>query len=85
MTVEVMSGASDTGRRARVEKPHAYAEAGIPVFLLIDRKADEVRVHSQPDGERYEMVVAVPFGKSATLPEPVGMELDTEPLKNWVH
>ncbi|MFC8953991.1 Uma2 family endonuclease [Streptomyces sp. NPDC057101] len=85
MTVEVTSGASDTGRRARVEKPHAYAEAGIPVFLLIDRKAGEVRVHSQPYGERYERVVAVPFGKSTTLPEVVGMELDTEPLKNWVH
>lgn len=31
------------------------------------------------------MVVTVPFGKTVALPEPVGMELDTEPLKNWVH
>ncbi|MFF8834105.1 Uma2 family endonuclease [Streptomyces sp. NPDC015130] len=85
MTVEVTSGDSDTGRRDRVEKPHAYAETGIPVYLLIDRTAGEVKVHSQPDGERYEMVVTVPFGKTVTLPEPVGMELDTEPLKNWVH
>lgn len=41
-------------------------------------------MHSQPDGERYEVVVTVPFGKTVTLPEPVGMGLDTEPLKNWV-
>ncbi|MEU7294007.1 Uma2 family endonuclease [Streptomyces exfoliatus] len=85
MTVEVTSGDSDTGQRDRVDKPRAYAETGIPVYLLIDRTAGEVKVHSQPDGERYEMVATVPFGKTVTLPEPVGMELDTEPLKNWVH
>ncbi|MFK0227851.1 Uma2 family endonuclease [Streptomyces sp. NPDC090303] len=84
MTVEVTSGDADTGQRDRVEKPRAYAQAGIPVYLLVDRTTCEVKVHSQPDGERYEMVVTVPFGKTVTLPEPVGMELDTEPLKNWV-
>ena len=30
------------------------------------------------------MVVTVTSGKTVTLPEPVGMELDTEPLKEWV-
>ncbi|MEU3693514.1 Uma2 family endonuclease [Streptomyces narbonensis] len=85
MVVEVTSGDSDTGHRDRVEKPRAYAETGIPVYLLVDRTTCEVKVHSQPDGERYEMVATVPFGKTVTLPEPVGMELDTEPLKNWVH
>jgi len=84
MTVEVTSGDVDTDRRDRVDKPRAYAESRIPVYLLIDREACEVRVHSRPDGVRYEQVVTVPFGKSVTLPEPVGMELDTEPLKNWV-
>ncbi|KOG28173.1 hypothetical protein ADK34_13970 [Streptomyces viridochromogenes] len=85
MVVEVTSGGSGTGGRDRVEKPRAYAETGIPVYLLVDRTTCEVKVHSQPDGERYEMVATVPFGKTVTLPEPVGMELDTEPLKNWVH
>lgn len=87
MVVEVTSGESDAGHRDRdrVEKPRAYAETAIPVYLLVDRTTCEVKVHSQPDGERYEMVVTVPFGKTVTLPEPVGMELDTEPLKNWVH
>ncbi|MEV4936537.1 Uma2 family endonuclease [Streptomyces zaomyceticus] len=89
MTVEVTSGDSDsdsdTGHRDRVEKPRAYAEAGIPVYLLIDRTTCEVKVYSRPDGERYEIVATLPFGKVVTLPEPVGMELDTEPLKNWVH
>ncbi|GHF47442.1 hypothetical protein GCM10010504_14340 [Streptomyces griseus] len=84
MVVEVTSYDEDTDRRDRVEKPRAYAETGIPVYLLIDRDTCEVKVHSQPDGVRYEQVVTVPYGKTVTLPDPVGIELDTEPLKNWV-
>ncbi|MET8055435.1 Uma2 family endonuclease [Streptomyces microflavus] len=83
MVVEVTSYDEDTDRRDRVEKPRAYAETGIPVYLLIDRDTCEVKVHSQPDGARYEQVVTVPYGKTVTLPDPVGIELDTEPLKNW--
>jgi hypothetical protein len=84
MVVEVTSYDEDTDRRDRVEKPRAYAETGIPVHLLIDRDTCEVKVHSQPDGVRYEQVVTVPYGKTVELPDPVGIELDTEPLKDWV-
>ncbi|WP_265861567.1 Uma2 family endonuclease [Streptomyces sp. SKN60] len=84
MAVEVTSHDSDTDRRDRVEKPRAYAESGIPVYLLIDRAAGEVLVHSQPGEGRYDMVVTVTLGKTVTLPDPVGMELDTEPLTAWV-
>ena len=83
MTVEVTSRDQDTNQRDRVDKPRAYAETGIPVYLLIDRDTGEVKVHSRPDGVRYEQVVTVPFGKAVTLPEPVWIELDTEPLKEW--
>ncbi|WND37564.1 Uma2 family endonuclease [Streptomyces sp. BB1-1-1] len=84
MVVEVTSYDSDTDRRDRVEKPRAYAETGIPVYLLIDRDAFEVKVHSRPDGGLYETVQTLPFGKEVALPEPVGIALDTESLKNWV-
>ncbi|MEU9701886.1 Uma2 family endonuclease [Streptomyces sp. NPDC047981] len=85
MVVEVTSYDADTDRRDRVEKPRAYAETGIPVYLLIDRAQGEVRVHSQPgDAGRYDVVITVTFGKTVTLPDPVGLELDTEPLKDWV-
>ncbi|MFD8756642.1 Uma2 family endonuclease [Kitasatospora sp. NPDC059577] len=84
MVTEVTSFDSDTDRRERVEKPRAYAEAGIPVYLLIDRDSAEVVVHSQPDGVRYESVRTLPFGRTVRLPDPVGISLDTEPLKNWV-
>jgi len=84
MVAEVTSYDSDTDRRDRVEKPRAYAETGIPVYLLIDREAGEVTVFSEPDGVRYESTKTVPFGKPITLPSPVGVTLDTEPLKGWV-
>lgn len=84
MVVEVTSYDSDTDRRDRVEKPRAYAETGIPVYLLIDRGTGEVTVHSEPDGVRYENTKTVPFGKPVALPAPVGITLDTEPLKDWV-
>lgn len=84
MVVEVTSYDEDTDRRDRVEKPRAYAETGIPVYLLIDRDSCEVKVHSGPDGVRYEQAVTVPYGKTVALPDPVGIELDTEPLTSWV-
>ncbi|MFI2236636.1 Uma2 family endonuclease [Streptomyces chrestomyceticus] len=85
MAVEVTSRDHHTDRRDREDKPKAYAETGIPVYLLIDRDTCEVKVHSQPDGGCYEMVLTVPFGKVVSLPDPVGVDLDTEPLKGWVH
>ncbi|MFI6524822.1 Uma2 family endonuclease [Streptomyces uncialis] len=85
MVVEVTSTDSDTTSRDRVDKPRAYAESGIPVYLLIDRGTHEVKVHSLPDGVRYESMLTVPFGKTVPLPDPVGFDLDTEPLKSWVH
>ncbi|WBP89724.1 Uma2 family endonuclease [Kitasatospora cathayae] len=84
MVVQVTDAEVEADHRARVEKPRAYAETGIPVYLLIDRDSAEVVVHSRPDGVRYETVQPLPFGKTVHLPDPVGISLDTEPLKNWV-
>ncbi|QHY98043.1 hypothetical protein SSPS47_23305 [Streptomyces sp. S4.7] len=85
MAVEVTSYDSDTDARDRVEKPRAYAETGIPVYLLIDRDTCEVTVYSEPDGVRYESARTVPFGKTVVLPGPVDIALETEQLKDWVH
>jgi Uma2 family endonuclease len=80
MTVEVTSYDRDTTQRDRVEKPRAYAESAIPVFLLIDRDSREVTVHSEPVGGVYQERHAVAFGKRVSLPEPVGIDLDTQEL-----
>ncbi|MFJ9365657.1 Uma2 family endonuclease [Nocardia sp. NPDC101769] len=84
MVVEVTSDDQDTERRDRQEKPRAYAATGIPVYLLIDRDSCEVTVHSAPNDARYRHILTVPFGATVPLPTPVGIELDTTPLMDWV-
>jgi Uma2 family endonuclease len=84
LVVEITSYDNDTDRRDRVEKPRAYAEAGIAVYLLIDRDSCEVFVYSKPVNGVYSMSVRLPFGSTVELPAPVGMTLDTEPLQAWV-
>jgi Uma2 family endonuclease len=82
MVVEVTS--YDTDKRDREDKPRAYAQTGIPVYLLIDRESRETLVYSEPDGGAYGNIARRCFGKTIALPAPVGITLDTEPLKDWV-
>ncbi|MEO3852245.1 Uma2 family endonuclease [Streptomyces sp. B8F3] len=86
MVVEVTSYDGDTDRRDRQDKPAAYAAAGIPVYLLVDREAGVVAVHTTPDAARgcYLDIHRAPFGEEVTLADPVGITLDTETLKNYV-
>jgi Uma2 family endonuclease len=86
MVVEVTSYDSDTDRRDRHEKPAAYGQAGIPLYLLIDRDSCTVTVHSGPDRHvgGYRDIHTAKFGERVVLPEPMGIELDTEILKNYV-
>jgi Uma2 family endonuclease len=84
MTVEVTSYDSDTHRRDREEKPLGYAEAGIPYYLLIDRDDDSVTLYSDPvPGAGYRSAVKKSFGAKLTLPDPLGIELDTADLKQY--
>ncbi|GLX18960.1 Uma2 family endonuclease [Streptomyces lavendulae] len=85
MVVEVTSFDPDTDQRDRREKCTAYAQSGIPVFLLVDRDADMLTVHSGPEGGMYRQSVSYPYGKTVTLPSPVGITLDTEKLKDYAN
>ena len=85
MVVEVTSYDSDTDRRDRREKPVAYGAAGILFYLLIDRDSCTVMLYSDPDPEvGYRECRKVPFGDPLLLPEPLGIELDTAKLKQYV-
>ncbi|MEV5932196.1 Uma2 family endonuclease [Streptomyces sp. NPDC093250] len=85
MTVEVTSFDSDTHDRDRVEKPQAYAESGIPVYLLIDRDHRSVLVHSDPDPVvGYRNVQKRRLGQKVVLPPPVGITFDTDDLKPYM-
>ncbi|CAL9512331.1 Uma2 family endonuclease [Streptomyces sp. enrichment culture] len=86
MVVEVSSYDPDADRRSRHEKPAAYGEAGIPLYLLIDRDSCTATVHSGPDRRvgGYRNAHVTKFGETLVLPDPVGIELDTEVLRNYV-
>ncbi|MGW4772190.1 Uma2 family endonuclease [Nocardia sp. NPDC004278] len=84
MTVEVTSRGSDSNERDRVEKPIAYAQVEIPIYLLIDRDSAEVVVYSKPNGDKYLDVHRYAIGVEVTLPEPVAVTLDTAPLLDWI-
>ncbi|MDX3747407.1 Uma2 family endonuclease [Streptomyces sp. AK08-02] len=79
MVVEVTSYDSDTDRRDRHEKPAAYGQSGIPLYLLIDRDSCTLTVHSSPDREvgGYRDIRTAKFGEKVLLPDPIGIELDT--------
>jgi len=85
MALEVTSHDPDTDRRDRREKRDGYAEADIPVYLLIDRETCTVIVYSEPDGGTYRARTSHPFGSVVELPDPVGITLETEKLKDYVH
>lgn len=83
MVVEVTSHDRDTDRRDRVDKVRGYAEAGIPVYLLIDRDNDTLVVHSDPRHGTYQRNPSYPYGSLVDLPAPVNITLDTEKLKDY--
>ncbi|MFE9580239.1 Uma2 family endonuclease [Nocardia sp. NPDC006044] len=83
MVVEVTSPDPNSTWRDRVEKPIVYAQTGIPIYLLIDREAARVVVHSESDGDRYQDVHSYAFGREVTLPAQVGISFDSSPLEGW--
>ncbi|KUN94098.1 Uma2 family endonuclease [Streptomyces caeruleatus] len=85
LVLEVTSYVSDTDKRDRQEKPVAYGAAGIPFYLLIDRDACTAKLYSDPERDvGYGNCRTAPFGVPLVVPEPLGIELDTEKLKQYV-
>jgi Uma2 family endonuclease len=83
MVVEVTSHDRDTDRRDRIDKVRGYAEAGIPVYLLIDRDNDTVVVHNDLKNGTYQQSPSYPYGAVVELPAPVNITLETEKLKDY--
>lgn len=85
MTVEVTTNAPDTDRHTRTDKPHAYAAAGIPVHLLVDRDDRSVLVSSRPENGCYRREEKLPFGAPVKIPAPVDIVLDTAPFEEYAN
>jgi Uma2 family endonuclease len=83
MAVEITSHDRDTNQRDRIDKPIGYAEADIPVYLLIDRDNNTVTVFSEPKDGRYQQSPSYPWGATVEIPSPVDITLDTEKLRDY--
>ncbi|MFF0015735.1 Uma2 family endonuclease [Streptomyces sp. NPDC005374] len=83
LALEITSHDRDTNQRDRIDKPVGYAEADIPVYLLIDRDNHTVVVHNEPKEGRYQQSPSYPWGATIQLPSPVDITLDTEELKDY--
>ncbi|MEW1722841.1 Uma2 family endonuclease [Streptomyces sp. NPDC093109] len=66
------TGANDRGKKIR-----GYARAGIPVYLLVDREADQAILFTSPVGEEYRRKESYKLSEAVPLPAPFGFELDT--------
>lgn len=80
LVLEVTSGSEQDAEVDRVEKRDAYAQAELPVYLLVDRHKAEVVVHWEPKQGRYLHESRAAFGAPLPLPEPFGFDLDTTEL-----
>ncbi|MFF0679106.1 Uma2 family endonuclease [Streptomyces tendae] len=78
LVVEVTS--KSNARHDRISKPAAYATAGIPLYLLVDRWAPggpTATLYGEPKGDVYRVLSAAKFGDPLTLPAPFDLTLDT--------
>jgi Uma2 family endonuclease len=76
MTISVEITSTNSGVD-REDKRRAYAAAGIPLYLLVDRQNRESVLFSAPDVEAqdYAADIRVPFGSPLPLPEPFSFTL----------
>lgn len=56
-------------------KPAAYAMAGVPVYVIVDRIGQRVLVLTDPRGGEYREQLVYRPGESFTLPESIGASL----------
>ncbi|MEO3978610.1 Uma2 family endonuclease [Streptomyces sp. CAU 1734] len=79
LVLEVTSGNYQADLRDKVT---AYAKAGIPVYVIVDRKYQRLHVLTDPDGTAYGHHRIHAPGEHITLPESIGAEvkLDVEAL-----
>ncbi|MDJ0465948.1 Uma2 family endonuclease [Streptomyces sp. H27-C3] len=79
LVLEVTSSNYNNDLRNKVV---AYAEARIPVYVIVDRKHQRVHVLTEPDGTEYVSHRVYAPGQQAPLPDSIGAKvtLDVEAL-----
>ncbi|WP_243793189.1 Uma2 family endonuclease [Saccharopolyspora gloriosae] len=61
-------------------KPEAYARAGIPVYLIGDRRHGEAKVLWRPENGEYRSVATYASGETLKLPGDVAAEIPVDVL-----
>ncbi|SCF94765.1 Uma2 family endonuclease [Streptomyces sp. Ncost-T10-10d] len=72
LVVEVTSSNYNNDLRAKVT---AYAEAKIPVYVIVDRKHGRVHVLTEPLADGYDSHQVYAPGQQVTLPASIGAEV----------
>lgn len=78
LVVEITS--KSNASNDRIKKAAGYAQAGVPLYLLIDHWAPggpTITLYGEPHGDVYRVLRAGKFGDQVELPEPFGLSLDT--------
>ena len=78
LVVEVTS--KSNARHDRISKPAAYATAGIPLYLLVDRWAPDgptATLYGEPKGDVCRPLSTAKFGEAIKLPAPFDLVIDT--------
>ncbi|GAA3973912.1 Uma2 family endonuclease [Streptomyces sp. NBC_01352] len=73
LVVEVTSSNWSDDLYVKVE---CYAQAGIPAYLVADRKHDEVLLYTDPADGKYPEPQCFKRGQSVPVPESVGVRLE---------
>jgi Uma2 family endonuclease len=58
-------------------KAAGYARSGTQVYLIVDQKARQCVVHSEPQSGSYQEIHVAAFGKDVILPLETPVTVDT--------
>ncbi|MFD5032860.1 Uma2 family endonuclease [Streptomyces sp. NPDC058405] len=64
----------------RISKAHGYAQAGVPLYLLLDpwlSGRPTATLYGEPEGGTYRVLASVEYGDKLTLPAPFDVVIDT--------
>ncbi|OEV03639.1 Uma2 family endonuclease [Streptomyces oceani] len=81
LVVEITS--RDNANHDRVAKAHGYAQAEVPLYLLLDpwhSGRPTATLFGEPEGGTYRMLESVEYGATLALPEPFDLKIDTGTL-----
>ncbi len=77
LVVEITS--KSNAHTDRIVKLRGYAEAGVPLYLLLDpwRSEPTATLYGKPEAGTYRLLEAVDYGDAIHLPDPFDLTIDT--------